>query len=84
MINSILEAPFKILDWLYSLAPIGAFFDMLEDISTMLSNSRMEITKLLEGIYFVVGKQLVIFILTAFVIIVVFKIVMAIVNLVYP
>lgn len=84
MINSILEAPFKILDWLYSLAPIGAFFDMLEDISTMLGNSRMEITKLLEGIYFVVGKQLVIFILTAFVIIVAFKIVMAIVNLVYP
>lgn len=84
MINAILEAPFKILDWLYSLAPIGAFFDMLEDISTMLANSRMEITKLLEGIYFVVGKQLVTFILTAFVIIVVFKIIMAIVNLVYP
>lgn len=84
MINSILEAPFKILDWLYSLAPIGAFFDMLEDISSMLANSRMEITKLLEGIYFIVGKQLVIFILTCFVIICVFKIVMAIVNLVYP
>lgn len=84
MINSILEAPFKILDWLYTLAPIGAFFDMLEDISNMLSSSRSEITKLLEGIYFVVGKQLVIFILTCFVIIVVFKIVMAIVNIVYP
>ena len=84
MINSILEAPFKILDWLYSLAPIGAFFDMLEDITTMMSNSRMEITKLLEGIYLIVGKQLVIFILTCFVIICVFKIVMAIINIVYP
>lgn len=84
MINSILEAPFKILDWLYTLAPIAAFFDMLEDINTMLLSSRSEITKLLEGVYFVVGKQLVIFVLTCFVIICVFKIVMAIVNIVYP
>lgn len=84
MINSILEAPFKILDWLYTLAPIAAFFDMLEDINTMLLSSRSEITKLLEGIYFIVGKQLVIFVLTCFVIICVFKIVMAIVNIVYP
>lgn len=84
MINSILEAPFKILDWLYNLAPIAAFFDMLEDINNMLLSSRSEITKLLEGIYFIVGKQLVIFVLTCFVIICVFKIVMAIVNIVYP
>lgn len=84
MINSILEAPFIILNWLYTLPPIGAFFDMLEDINTMLLSSRSEITKLLEGVYFVVGKQLVIFVLTCFVIICVFKIVMAIVNIVYP
>lgn len=84
MINSILEAPFKILDWLYTLAPIATFFDMLEDVNSMLSSSRSEITKLLEGVYFIVGKQLVIFVLTCFVIICVFKIVMAIVNIVYP
>lgn len=84
MINGILEAPFKILDWLYSLEPIGAFFDMLQDLSDMLSSSRLEITKLLEGIYFVVGKQLVIFIVTVFFIVVAFKIIMAIINIVYP
>lgn len=84
MINAILEAPFKILDWLYSFEDIQAFFDKFQEISSMLGSSRPEITKLLEGIYFIVGKQLVIFIFTCFIIICVFKIVMAIVNIVYP
>ena len=83
MINAFLEAPFKILDWLYSFEDIQAFFDKFQEISSMLASSRSEITKLLEGIYFIVGKQLVIFIFTCFIIICAFKIAMAILNIVY-
>jgi hypothetical protein len=84
MINAFLDGIFNGLDLIYNFGPIGAFFDMLEDFSDMLSSYRLEITHVLEGIYFITGKQLVIFVLTCFGIICVFKLIMAIVNLVYP
>ena len=84
MINAFLDGIFNGIDLIYNFEPIGAFFDMLEDFSDMLSSYRLEIQHILEGIYFITGKQMVIFIVTCFIIICLFKIIMAIVNLVYP
>lgn len=82
MINDIASIPFKILDWLYNFAPIGAYFDMWEELTGLVASYRMTLTHLLEGIYFVFGKQLVITVWDFWIVICICALVFALINLI--
>lgn len=82
MLNEIIQMFINILDYFYNLAPIGAFFDMFEDISGYFVTYRLATAEIFEGLYFIVGKNLIMLLIDWFLIFLMFKVVFAIVNLV--
>ena len=82
MFNAILNMLFDILDFFYGLAPVGAFFDMFEEITNYLVTYTGLTEEIFKGIYFIAGTNLVLFMIDWFILFVVFKVVFAIVNMV--
>lgn len=81
MFNAILDMLFDILDYFYNLAPVGAFFDMFEDITTYLLTYTNLTEEIFKGIYFIAGTNLVLLMIDFFILFVAFKVVFAIVNM---
>lgn len=82
MFNVIIDLTFQILDYFYNLAPVGAFFDCLEDITTYLVQYTGVTEEIFKGIYFIAGTNLVLFMIDFFLVFTFFKVVFAIVNMV--
>lgn len=82
MINDFISFAFSILDQICNLSFFQNFIDLLEDLNDLLSQGSVLFTTALQGVYFIFGKNLVMVAVTSFLIIVIFKIVMSIVNVV--
>lgn len=81
MINFFLQQVLNGLDWLYTSYLFG-FFSKITDLLTMFENSRTVFDEIVQIIYFICGKNLIVFGLGVGVTIIIVKIVFAIVNLV--
>lgn len=81
MINFFLQQILNGLDWLYT-SYLSGFFTKITDLFTMFENTRSVFNELMGVIYFICGKNLIVFGLGVGATIIVVKIVFAIVNLV--
>lgn len=81
MINFFLQQVLNGLDWLYT-SYLSGFFSKITELLTMFENSRTVFNEIIQIIYFICGKNLIVFGLGVGVTIIVVKIVFAIVNLV--
>lgn len=81
MINFFLQQVLNGLDWLYT-SYLSGFFSKITDLLTMFENSRTVFNEIVQIIYFICGKNLIVFGLGVGVTIIVVKIVFAIVNLI--
>lgn len=81
MINFFLLQILNGLDWLYT-NYLSGFFSKITDLFTMFEQSRSVFNEIVQIIYFICGKNLIVFGLSVGVTIIIVKIVFAIVNLV--
>lgn len=81
MINFFLQQVLNGLDWLYT-SYLSGFFSKITDLLTMFENSRTVFNEIVQIIYFICGKNLIVFGLGVGVTIIIVKIVFAIVNLI--
>lgn len=81
MINFFLQQTLNGLDWLYT-SYLSGFFSKITEMLTMFENSRTVFNEIVQIIYFICGKNLIVFGLGVGVTIIVVKIVFAIVNLI--
>lgn len=80
MINFFLLQILNGLDWLYT-NYLSGFFTKITDLLTMFEQSRTVFNEIVQIIYFICGKNLIVFGLSVGVTIIIVKIVFAIVNL---
>lgn len=62
MINKLVDVALYILDWIYNLDAIYHYFDFWNDLTGYLASYQFTLTNILEGIYFFLGKSLVMFV----------------------
>lgn len=82
MINDIVYYAISLLDIIFNFKVIQDFIDIIQEFNTLLQTGSTLFVTVLQGLYFIFGKNLVIFALTTFFVIVAVKIVMSIVNVV--
>lgn len=62
MINLLVQVFIDLLDWIYSLGTVAEYFEFWNTITGYIAQEQHTLTKILEGIYFFVGKTLVVFV----------------------
>ena len=62
MINKLIDVGLYILDWIYNLDAVSNYFDFWNDLTGYIASYQYTLTNILEGIYFFVGKTLVLFV----------------------
>lgn len=61
MINLLIQVFIDILNWIYTLGTVSEYFEFWNDVTGYLSSYQNTLTNILEGIYFFLGKTLVVF-----------------------
>ena len=82
MINFLIGELLNILDWCYTNLYIKAFFDKLGDLFAQISTYQSQWDDFMSIIFFVVGKDLIVFCVGVGVAVVVVKIVFGLIHLV--
>jgi hypothetical protein len=82
MINKLVDVFIYILDWVYTLGTVHEYFEFWDTLTGYIADYRFTLTNLLEGIYFFVGKTLVVFVWDFSIAVFCLAIIFAIVNLI--
>lgn len=82
MINKLVDVGLYILDWFFGLAVWQNYFDFWIDLTGYIAQYRYTLIQILEGIYFFLGKNLVVFVWDFSIAIFCIAIVLALVNLI--
>ena len=62
MINLLVDVFLNFLDWVYTLGTVQEYFEFWNTITGYIAAEQYTLTQILEGIYFFVGKTLVVFV----------------------
>ena len=62
MINKLVDVGLYILDWIYNLDAVYWYFQFWNDLTGYIASYQYTLTQILEGIYFFLGKTLVVFV----------------------
>lgn len=62
MINLLIQVFIDLLNWVYSIGTVSEYFEFWNTITGYIAQEQYTLTKILEGIYFFVGKSLVVFV----------------------
>lgn len=62
MINKLIDVALYILDWIYNIPTITNYFNFWNELTGYIASYQYTLTNILEGIYFFVGKTLVVFV----------------------
>lgn len=84
MINIIFRAFFEFTNTLWLPFIDNGLTRLLQDILDMISSYQQDLTRLLNLLYFIVGKDYVLMLLSCVSVMVIFSIVMSIINLIWP
>lgn len=84
MINIIFRAFFDFTNALWLPFIDNGITRLIQDILDMISSYQQDLTRLLNLLYFIVGKDYVLMLLSCVSVMVIFSIVMSIINLVWP
>lgn len=82
MINKLVGVFLNILDWFYDFFDLAYYFDFWNTLTGNLAQQHSTLQNILEGIYFFMGKQLVVFVWDFSIAVFVLAIVFAIINLI--
>lgn len=82
MINFFIQQILNLLDWIYTNLYINELFTKLNDLFSQLNNYQSQWDDFMSIIFFVVGKQLIVFCVGVGVTIIIVKIVFALVHIV--
>ena len=61
MINKLVDVFIYILDWIYTLGTVSEYFEFWNTLTGYIADYQYTLTNILEGIYFFLGKTLVVF-----------------------
>ena len=84
MINLLFKAFFEFTNRLWLPFIDNGLTHLIQDILDLLSSYQQDLTRLLNLLYFIVGKDYVMMLLSFISVMVIFSIVMSIINLVWP
>ena len=82
MINKLIDFGLYILDWFFGLPVWENYFDFWIDLTGYIAQYRYTLIQILEGIYFFLGKNLVVFVWDFSIAVFCIAIVLALVNLI--
>lgn len=82
MINKLVDVFISILDWFYDFFDLSYYFDFWNTLTGYISQKHSTFETILEGIYFFMGKNLVIFVWNFSIAVFVLAIVFALINLI--
>lgn len=82
MINLLVDVFIKILNWVYTLGTVSEYFEFWNTLTGYISSYQFTLTNILEGIYFFLGKTLVVFVWDFSIAVFCLAIIFAIINLI--
>lgn len=82
MINELVDVFVAFLDWVYSLGSVQEYFEFWNTLTGYIANYQTTLTDILEGIYFFMGKTLVVFVWDFSIAVFCLAIIFAIINLI--
>ena len=82
MINKLVDVFIYILDWVYTIGTVSEYFEFWNTLTGYIADYQYTLTNILEGIYFFLGKTLVVFTWNFSIAVFCLAIVFAIVNLI--
>lgn len=82
MINKLIDVFLNILDWFYDFFDLAHYFDFWNTLTGNLAQQHSTLQTILEGIYFFMGKTLVVFVWDFSIAVFVMAIIFAIINLI--
>lgn len=82
MINILVDVAIKILNWVYNFGTVSEYFEFWTTVTGYFSREQYTFTNILEGVYFFLGKQLVVFTWDFSIAVFALAIIFAIVNLI--
>lgn len=82
MINKLIDIFIYILDWVYTVGTVQEYFEFWDTLTGYIANYQYTLTNILEGIYFFVGKTLVVFVWDFSIGVFCLAIIFAIINLI--
>lgn len=82
MINLLVQVFIDLLNWIYSIGTVAEYFEFWNTITGYIAQEQYTLTQILEGIYFFVGKTLVVFVWDFSIGVFALAIIFAIINLI--
>ena len=82
MINKLVDVFLNILNWFYDFFDLAYYFEFWNTLTGNLAQQRTTLQNILEGIYFFMGKTLVVFVWDFAIAVFVMAIIFAIINLI--
>lgn len=82
MINLLVDVFIKILDWVYTLGTVSEYFEFWNTLTGYIASYQTTLIDILEGLYFFMGKTLVVFVWDFSIAVFCLAIIFAIVNLI--
>lgn len=82
MINKLVDVFISVLDWFYDFFDLSYYFDFWNTLTGNIAQEHATFETILEGIYFFMGKSLVVFVWDFSIAVFVLAIVFALINLI--